>query len=100
MTGCYRNHHKAIFKYCSDEYPNKIKEKEIKRFAPAKLSGCEYEYRHYDDCKASGCKGHKARFKYCSASGIFTLDFGDGTIIYIDETQINLIDDYIKRLKE
>lgn len=72
----------------------------IKGFCPNKLFPVKYEYTHYEDCVISGCPGHTAEFQYYSTSDTYKLDFGDGECIFIDQTQINLIDDFIKKLKE
>lgn len=78
---------------------NHIKESEISRFVPCKLSDCEYEYTHFNDCKMSGCDGHKTLFQYYSVTDSFSMDFGDGSSITLDGTQMQLVNDWLEKLK-
>ena len=78
---------------------NKIKESELNTFIGCKLSDCEYKYHHFDDCTMSGCRGHTAIIKYYSTSESYSFDFGDGTKFSLDGTQIQIIHDYLMKLK-
>lgn len=78
---------------------NQIKEKDIKSFTPQKLCDCEYIYHHSEDCRQSGCRGHIAKLQYYSVSDMFHLDFGDGNTITLDATQMDIVYDWIDRLK-
>lgn len=83
-----------------DEYPNKIESwKDVQGFTPQKLCGCEYTYHHSDDCRIQGCPSHKARLSYYSVTDTFHLDFGDGQKLSLDSTQMDIINDWIQRLK-
>lgn len=82
-----------------NEYKNQIQQKDIKSFIPQKLCDCEYIYHHSQDCQQSGCRGHIAKLQYYSASDMFHLDFGDGNTITLDKIQMNIVYDWIDRLK-
>jgi hypothetical protein len=83
-----------------EEYPNKIEERDIEvDFIPSKLSGEEYTYRHDNDCVMQGCPSHKAKMKYHSVTSTFSMDFGDGTRVHLDSTQMKIVYDWILRLK-
>ena len=86
-------------KNMKDEYPNKITESDIQRFTPDKLCGCEYICRHSDDCRQEGCPRHTAKLSYNSVCDIYSIDFGDGQKVVLDSNQIDIINDWILRLK-
>lgn len=63
-----------------------------------KLAVWKAEWNHLNDCDPRGCPYHKAIFTYHSVTESFTLDFGDGTLIDIDDNQMELVKEYIDAL--
>ena len=78
---------------------NEINQTEISRLIPNKLIPCVYQYKHYDDCAPSGCPGHTATFSYHSTSEHYSFNLGDGKEMVLDSEQMDMLHDWIERLK-
>ena len=78
---------------------NEINQKEISRICPNKLVPCVYKYRHSEDCVQSGCPNHTATFTYHSVTDHYSIELGDGKSIVLDSEQMDMLHDWIERLK-
>lgn len=79
--------------------PIVFKEKDLEPFtASNKLCPYKVDYHCYDDCRQAGCPGHQATCEYYHVTEGFSIDFGDGSHLSLDNTRMQIIADFIKRL--